>query len=102
MVARVLFAAFVALIFTVLLPSDNAPAASFDCATATQPVEKLICSDAELSKLDEEMARAYSDAIARLSSADAPALKSNQRAWLKTRRAKCKADAPDARACLQA
>lgn len=33
--------------------------ASFDCGKAGSKVEKLICSDAELSKLDDEMAQRY-------------------------------------------
>lgn len=33
--------------------------ASFDCARATQPVERAICGDAEVSALDSRMAAAY-------------------------------------------
>lgn len=32
---------------------------SFDCAKATTEVEKLICSDDELAKLDVEMNKSY-------------------------------------------
>lgn len=42
-----------------LLGSSGAQAASFDCAKAQSKVEKMICADAELSKLDEDMAHAW-------------------------------------------
>lgn len=60
-------------------------AASFDCAKAKTKVEKLICADAELSKLDEEMAGLYGE-ILKASSND-PVLKQAQRDWLKYRQA---------------
>ncbi len=34
-------------------------AASFDCSKATSEVEKLICGDEELSKLDDSLNKAY-------------------------------------------
>ena len=34
-------------------------AASFDCAKAATPVEKMICADALLGRLDEALARNY-------------------------------------------
>lgn len=34
-------------------------AASFDCSKARSRTEKAVCSDASLSKADEEMAEAY-------------------------------------------
>ena len=44
------------LFFGLIMPTQ---AASFDCAKASAKVEKLICSDVELSKLDEELNEAY-------------------------------------------
>lgn len=41
------------------VPALTANAASFDCAKAATKVEKLICSEAEISKLDEELSSAY-------------------------------------------
>ena len=38
---------------------DNAITPSFDCAKAKTEVEKLICSDPELARLDREMADKY-------------------------------------------
>lgn len=81
------------LIYTVafLFYAIGAHAASFDCSKASIWVEKAICSDAKLSELDDSLFKAYKNALA--SSSDAPALKSEQRAWLKEVRNKC-TDAP--------
>jgi uncharacterized protein len=61
-------------------------AASFDCAKARTAAEKMICADAELSKLDERMAAAYAKTLARTK--DKGKLKREQKEWL-TRRDKC-------------
>lgn len=61
----------------------NAVAASFDCAKTTTKVEKMICSDADLSKLDEELANSYRQAKKDLH--NAPWLEEQQRLWLKHR-----------------
>jgi uncharacterized protein len=63
-------------------------AASFDCGKAASEVEKLICSDAELSKLDESMNEAYQKALQR-SDLRAQTIKW-QRLWLKNERDVCK------------
>jgi len=60
----------------------QAQAASFDCGKAGTKVEKLICANADLSKLDEALAVAYADA---LKSPDPANLKAEQKAWLKLR-----------------
>jgi uncharacterized protein len=41
-----------------------AAAASFDCASAAARIEKLICADAELSRLDDMLAADYRQALA--------------------------------------
>ncbi len=41
------------------LITSAAQGAGFDCARAASKVEKLICGDAELSRLDEEMSSVY-------------------------------------------
>lgn len=66
----------------VCLAFGQVRAASFDCAKAGTKTEKLICADAELSKLDEALAVAYADA---LKSTDPASLKAAQKAWLKRR-----------------
>ena len=35
--------------------------ASFDCTKAKSPVEKAICSNSELGKLDEQLASSYNN-----------------------------------------
>lgn len=59
-------------------------AQSFECSRATTAVEKMICADRDLSRLDEEMARAYSDARTRVDTASI-----GQAAWLRDVRNRC-------------
>jgi uncharacterized protein YecT (DUF1311 family) len=63
--------------------STQATAASFDCHKAASWVEKTVCSNPELSKLDAEMAKAYHDALASLSSEGQKETKQYQKQWLK-------------------
>ena len=69
-------------------------AASFDCTKASTAGEKAICADATLSKLDEQLAQAYKQALQKGSRAKVQAA---QRAWLKERNTNCGSYA----ACLQ-
>jgi uncharacterized protein YecT (DUF1311 family) len=62
-------------------------AASFDCAKAASNIEKLICGDNELSKLDETLHKAYRQAIDR--SVDKAKATKEQRRWLKDVRNTC-------------
>jgi uncharacterized protein YecT (DUF1311 family) len=64
-----------------------APAPSFDCAKAATPVEKTICADANLARLDGELVAAYRQAIGQ--ARDGEALKSEQQNWLRQVRNKC-------------
>lgn len=68
------------------LPS-LAYAASFDCAKASHPLEKIICSDNALSTLDEKVAGAYKMAQERLFDDDA--LRAMQRNWQQMLRTRC-------------
>ncbi len=72
----------------VLLASAAAHGASFDCSKARTPVEKAICADPHLSSLDDQMAQAYRDALNKADEAY-PALRQDQRAWLKGLNAGC-------------
>lgn len=66
----------------------NVHAASFDCKLAQSTSENIICNNAELSKLDEELATQYKT---RLNTVPNPVeLKSDQRRWLKQLREQCK------------
>lgn len=81
--------------FTLALPSflavALAHAASFDCAKASTMMEKMICADAELSKLDEDLGEAYRKALQQ-NDVKQGAIES-QRNWLKLERNVC-ADVP--------
>jgi hypothetical protein len=63
----------------------KAQGAGFDCSKATTRIEKMICADAELSKIDEELSSAYNEALKK--AADPAALKREQQVWLKERNA---------------
>jgi uncharacterized protein len=67
-------------------------AASFDCARARTILEILICGDLDLSALDEQVARTYSDARSVLSQGSDESLNllSLQRNFLKGRTEVCK------------
>ena len=60
---------------------------SFDCAKAKTRVEKLICSDAELAKLDKEMSSEYHSLVSdkTLDGELKKILKNNQKKWLDSR-----------------
>jgi len=64
-------------------------AASFDCGKAASKIEKLICGDDELSKLDETLSKTYQQALARSGDDKSHVIK-EQREWLKFYRAYCK------------
>lgn len=72
--------------FFLLLPlclSGFANGASFDCGKAGTGVEKMICADAELSELDEDMAAVYRTALQNEEEADS--IRNEQKQWLKKR-----------------
>lgn len=72
-----------------------ANAASFDCAKASTWIEKTICSNTELSKLDVTMAKQYKAEISSASdyedsNAHIISTRNEQRDWLKFQRNTCK------------
>ncbi len=80
-------ATLVAAASIVILVSPGAAAASFNCANASNFIERQICADESLSALDDEMAQLYKNALLR--SSNSGAIKLAQRAWLKEIRSKC-------------
>jgi uncharacterized protein len=60
----------------------NSYAASFDCRKASTLVENVICSDNEISALDDSLSAAYSSALAE---GKADKIKREQKKWLKKR-----------------
>lgn len=71
---------FSALIWSVITPAQGA---SFDCQKATTATELLICSDPELSKLDEELGKAYHAIRNTLGPTAKDEIRDTQRMWLK-------------------
>jgi uncharacterized protein YecT (DUF1311 family) len=71
------------------LLSTLAPAtgysASFDCKKAKTEVEKLICADAELSRLDSDLGLAYRSTMKDLKTEQRDRVRSEQQAWLFSR-----------------
>ncbi|MES2825573.1 MAG: lysozyme inhibitor LprI family protein [Pseudomonadota bacterium] len=76
-------------LFTLLLAvsAQLSCAASFDCAKAGTTTEKLICSNAKVSALDEQLATLYKTASD--TATDKDTFKSQQRDWLKKKRNVC-------------
>lgn len=60
----------------------GARAASFNCAGAGQPVERLICDNQSLSELDTRLGEIYGKSLAELSPRAARRYRQAQRAWL--------------------
>ncbi|MFH0709603.1 MAG: lysozyme inhibitor LprI family protein [Pseudomonadota bacterium] len=56
---------------------------SFDCTKTHSNVEKMICSDEELSKLDENLSKAFKEAIKSTEHKDQ--LKKEQFSWIRER-----------------
>lgn len=67
-----------------------ARAASFDCAKAQIKVEILICSDAELSRLDDDLAAAYATSLQDKKQANE--IRQAQRQWVRERKGCVDAD----------
>ena len=67
--------------------SGVASAASFDCEKAGASIEKLICSDSQLSDLDSRLGETY--AAARAQSTNSDQIKHEQRDWIKNVRNLC-------------
>lgn len=67
----------------VFVPAFRAYSASFDCSKASSFVENAICSNSELSALDDSLSSAYSKALKDADPGDE--IKSSQRNWMKNR-----------------
>ncbi len=63
--------------------APEAAAPGFDCQQAANAIEKAVCSDAELSALDRQLADTYAQALAK--SGDTTTLQATQRGWIKGR-----------------
>lgn len=76
---------FILSLFGWLVMVLPAQAASFDCTKTVTKVEKLICANAELSKLDEELSSAYQTALQDKTQADS--IRQTQKQRMKERNA---------------
>lgn len=71
------------IVFAWFATANAAHTASFDCTKAQIKVEKKICADAELSKLDEDLTAAYAAALK--TGAKASTIRQAQKLWVKER-----------------
>lgn len=79
----------------------RAPAASFDCALARSDVERTICGNRDLARLDRHVAEDYFEKLAWESDqAKRARLRQEQRSWLKARDASCQRAGQPMVACL--
>lgn len=69
---------------------DDVNGPSFDCSTATDVSARAICGNAQLSQLDRQMAILY---YTRTNYKTDPAVRDQQRAWIRNRNQLCVADA---------
>jgi uncharacterized protein YecT (DUF1311 family) len=70
--------------------ATDAISASFNCQKANSNVEIMICTNPELSRLDEVLSNQYKYTLN--SSPDKSLLKSEQKLWLNTQRKNCNTD----------
>jgi len=75
------------ILFLVIFFASISYAASFDCTKASTFIEKAICSESDLSKLDDLLEKAYKKAL--IETANKKKLTSDQRDWLFNIRNKC-------------
>lgn len=85
------------LLFSPLLAAAATP--SFECTKAKGAAEALICKDAGLAALDNELSALYPKAIARFSPEQQKTERAIQRGWIKGRNDCWKAD--DLRQCVE-
>jgi uncharacterized protein len=75
----------VALYAVMAPPALAQPRPGFDCAKAGSAVDRLICSDEALAKLDRELAEKYQELHRSLTSEGFAVLRSSQLKWLTSR-----------------
>jgi len=73
----------------------------FDCAKASNAVERTICKDPELAKADRAMAEAYAALAAKLSGPAKDNLEKEQVRWIGDRNRGCAADTDGTAPCLK-
>lgn len=74
---------------------------SFDCAKASNAVERAICKDPDLAKADRAMAAAYATLAGKLSGPAKDDLVKDQMRWIADRNRGCAADTDGIAPCLK-
>ncbi|HUH86057.1 MAG TPA: lysozyme inhibitor LprI family protein, partial [Stellaceae bacterium] len=79
-----------------LVDAADAATASFDCAIASAPIEKIICGNDDLAALDLQLGQAYTARRRGLRHEELAALRREQLDWLRSRLSSCNVPAtPD-------
>ena len=92
---RLLVATSLAFALTTATAVQAQSGPSFDCAKASNVVERAVCKDADLAKADRELASLYTALQARLMGAAKENLEKNQVSWIVSRNRSCSASEPD-------
>jgi uncharacterized protein len=94
-------AEFAGFLFALFLGSSSGPARSqsFECSKAATAVERSVCADERLKRLDADLAANYRSVVKQVVPGGARALRASQRAWIADRNARCATGAGD---CLTA
>lgn len=75
---------------------------SFDCARASNAVEREVCKDADLAKADRELSQLYAALLGRLAGPAKESLQKGQLAWISNRNRGCtRGDADAMSICLK-
>lgn len=90
---RAILALSTVVLLSAVAPARAAPDPSFDCARASTPVERAICSDEWLASLDRRLAGAYSTVRGGLDDRDRAWMLEAQREWLRLRPILCQIEA---------
>lgn len=72
-----------------LLLNFTVQAASFDCGKAASKVEKLVCENPAISKLDDQLGKIYQDDLHQANEEQKQRLITEQKHWLKYKRNAC-------------
>jgi uncharacterized protein len=84
-----------------LLPTVAGAQPSFDCAKASNVVERAICAKPELAKADREMAALYDALAGKLAGPAKEHLLKDQIAWIGNRARACTGNAEEVNRCLE-
>jgi uncharacterized protein YecT (DUF1311 family) len=82
-----------ACLLTLILATDTALSAGFECRKAATDVENMICKSADLSGLDRQLLDAYNGALKAVEPSSKDALIKEQRNWIRYTRNICQESA---------